>query len=322
MNRKKIFLFVIIIIAVLIFSKGINYATDATGTEINENDENNNSNTESNNENTNTPNSNNNTNNEENNNINEENTVDVTENDNNVIDTANMEPNYHYYESNHNNDNSKSDNANLKSLSLNVEGLSPEFNKNTTEYYLVVDLTVDTIDVQAIAENEKATVTITGNKDLEAGQNTIQIRIKAEDGTLKNYLIYVTKTDDVEATNPNLKNLTVKGWSFYPQFKPNIYSYSLTINEKITKLEIVAETENEEANFIIIGNDSLQEGDNIIKIIVTAKDGETTREYKINTFISSKVVTIKKENKITAIVLISLLGLAILITIIAIIKKK
>lgn len=318
MNRKKFFLFVIMTIAVFVFEVNINYATDATGTEIDENEKNNNSNIESNNLNTNTEKYDKTTGNEDNNISSETNSF------NNTTHTEISKPNTQtelYYNSNSNN-NSKSDNANLKSLSLDAKGLSPEFNKNTTEYYLVVDLIVDEINVQAIAENEKATVTITGNKNLEEGQNTIQIRVKAEDGTIKNYYIFVTKTDDVESSNANLKVLSVKGWSFYPQFKPNIYSYSLTINEKITKLEIVAETENNESTYKIVGNNNLQEGDNIIKIIVTAKDGETIREYKINTFISSKVVTIKEENKITAIVLIGVLGIAILATTVAIIKKK
>ena len=318
MNKKKFLLFVIIIIAVFAFGVSINYATDATGTEINENEENNNYNIESNNVNTNTEHYDKTTSNEGNNISSENNSS------NNTIHTEIPKPNTHnelYYNSNSNN-NSKSDNANLKSLSLDAKGLFPEFNKNTTEYYLVVDLTVEEINVQATAENEKATVTITGNKNLEEGQNTIQIVVKAEDGTIKNYFIYVTKTDDVEGTNANLKVLSVLGWSFYPQFNPNIYSYSLTINEKITTLEIVAETENNESTYKIEGNNHLQEGDNIIKIIVTSKDGETTREYKINTFISSKVVTIKEENKITAIILIGVLGIAILATTVAIIKKK
>lgn len=334
MKRKKFFIFVIIIISVLSLTTCISLATDDVDTEI-VNDENKetintgNTDTESNNtenENINTEIDNTeNNNNEENESSSQNNIENNISNEETTVYTVNSGPStqtYYYNSNNNNKENIKSSNANLKLLNVNVEGMTPDFSKNNTEYYLVVDLTVEEIIVKAIPEDEKATVTVTGNKNIEEGQNTIQVVVKAEDGTIMNYYIYVTKTDDIEGTNANLKSLDVKGWSFYPQFKPNIYSYSLTINEKISKLDITAETENDEATFEIVGNENLQEGENIIKIIVTARDGETSREYKINTFISSKTVNVKQENKISAIVLIIVLGIAILITTVAIIKKK
>ena len=91
-----------------------------------------------------------------------------------------------------------------------------------------------------------------------------------------------TKTDDIELTNANLGKLEIKGFQFFPSFKNNIYSYSLVINESIDKLNIFTEAENENAKIEIIGNENLKEGNNLIKIIVTAENEETTKEYKIN----------------------------------------
>ncbi len=214
-----------------------------------------------------------------------------------------------------------SDNANLKSLSIDIDGLTPDFNKNITDYYLIVDLSIESINVEAVTEDANATFYVSGNTEIAEGQNTIKIVVTAENSNTKTYNIYVTKTDNVELTNANLKTLTINRWGMYPSFKPNIYNYSLTITDKISNLDIQVETENEEATFEIEGNENLTEGDNLIKIIVTAQDGETKREYKINAFISSEVVKAKQESKLPAIILLAVFGIGIIVTI-TFIKKK
>lgn len=223
---------------------------------------------------------------------------------------------------NQDDDETRSDNTNLKSLKVDVEGLSPEFDKNITEYYLIVDLTIEKVNVEAVPEDEKSKITITGNSDLQEGENTIKILVKAENGNTKTYTINITKTNDLEKVNATLKSLSVKGFNFYPSFKTNIYNYNLTVNEKLTQLEILAETEIEEATYEIIGNENLKEGDNLIKVIVTAKDGETKREYKINVYLSNKNVEAQKTNTTIAIVILSVISIAIVVTVVLIIKKR
>lgn len=96
----------------------------------------------------------------------------------------------------------------------------------------------------------------------------------------------------------------------------------MTITERIENLEVIAETENENAKFEITGNIGLQEGENIIKITVTAEDGVTVREYKINVFISSKDVTAQEQSITEPIILLIVLGTAVLAIGIIIIKKN
>lgn len=166
----------------------------------------------------------------------------------------------------------KSNNSYLDNLEVNVEGLSPAFNKYTTQYYLIVDLEVEDIEVKAIAEDNKSEVSVTGNRYLEEGENIIHIVVTAEAGNTTTYVINVTKVDDLERANANLGTLSIKGFNLYPSFKSNIYGYNLTTNELVQELEILAEPENEKATIEITGNENLIEGDNIIKIIVTAGD--------------------------------------------------
>lgn len=205
----------------------------------------------------------------------------------------------------------KSKDANLKELKIDVEGMTPEFDKDVTEYYLTVNLEVEQIKVTATPADEKAKTTIAGNKKLKEGQNTITITVKAEDGTSKKYYIYVTKVNNIDKANAELKSLKIVNYDLSPKFKANIYNYNLNIEKDIQSLEVIAEAEKEKAKVEIEGNTNLKEGENIIKINVTAEDGETIRTYKINTYISSEKVEIKQENKMTGVILLVIVGSAI-----------
>ena len=216
----------------------------------------------------------------------------------------------------------KSDNNYLRFLEIKNVDIEPEFDKKTTEYYVVVDLSVDELEITATAEDSNATVKISGNTQLEEGENTIIIVVTAEDSTERTYKIIVTKTDNAELVNANLKSLYVKGFEIYPTFSSKIYKYNLTINEKIYSLEILAEAENENATIEIKGNNQLKEGNNTITITVTAEDGITKREYSINTFISSLTVEVKEENKLPALIAMGIGVLIALILLIHIIKNK
>lgn len=216
----------------------------------------------------------------------------------------------------------KSDNNYLRFLEIKNVDIEPEFDRETMEYYVVVDLSVDELEITANAEDRSATVKILGNTQLEEGENTITIIVTAEDLSQRTYKIIVTKTDNAELVNANLKSLYVKGFEIYPTFSSKIYKYNLTINEKIYSLEILAEAENENATIEIKGNNQLKEGNNTITITVTAEDGITKREYSINTFISSLTVEVKEENKLPALIAMGIGALIALILLIHIIKNK
>lgn len=214
---------------------------------------------------------------------------------------------------NTNEEEEKSKENNLKQLTIDIEGMTPEFNKDTTEYYVVTDLNTEQIKVTAIPVDEKATVTISGNTKLKEGENTITVSVKAEDGTTKIYYIYVNKVDNIAMANASLQSLQITNYSIYPSFKPTIYNYNVDIKENIKKLEIIANPENEKATIVIEGNEELKEGENIVKVIVTAEDGVTIRTYKINAYIASEKQNLKEESKMPAIVLLIVIGTCIVI---------
>ncbi len=280
----------------------------------NENNNNENNNNEDNNENIGNGNNNNensqNTNNQNNNVGNNDNNSTNKNENNNQSGTAQKPP--HVPTSTTpvqtNNTEPKSSNANLNELKVNVEGLTPEFNKDVTEYYLIVDLKVEEIKVTATKADSKASVTVSGNKKLKEGKNTITVDVKAENGTVKKYYIYVTKTKDLEKANAELENLKIEGYDISPDFKQNIYNYNLNLENGVTNIVITAEAKSKKAKVEIEGNENLKEGENLIKISVTAEDGTTVRIYKVNAYVSPKNVEIQEENKMPIIIVLAVLG--------------
>lgn len=200
-----------------------------------------------------------------------------------------------------NNTSSVSKNANLKELHLNVEGLSPRFNKNTTNYSIVVGDNVDSITVNAVPEDSNASVNITGNTNLAVGVNKINIKVTAPDKkTTKTYRINVTKTANPDLANASLENLAIENVTLIPEFSADIFEYSTKIGSSFDKLNILAVPQIEGASVTVNGNENLQFGKNIITISVIAKDGVTKNDYIINVY-KKTVEEEEQEARVTSI---------------------
>ncbi len=182
-------------------------------------------------------------------------------------------------------ENTTSTNANLKELHLDVEGLTPAFNKNITNYNLVVSDNVNSIQINAIAQDSKAKVSVSGNTNLQTGLNKITIKVIAADNkTTKTYTINATKTDNPNLANANLENLAIENVMLNPEFNENIYEYTAEVGSNIETLNILAVPKIEGATVNIQGQDNINFGENIITISVIAKDGITTNNYQIRLY--------------------------------------
>ncbi len=84
---------------------------------------------------------------------------------------------------------------NNKLSGLGVEGfaLTPTFNMDTSSYDLIVDNSVSSVAIWANAIDSKASVSGTGNIDLQSGINEIKINVKAENGTVREYVLHVVR---------------------------------------------------------------------------------------------------------------------------------
>lgn len=141
-----------------------------------------------------------------------------------------------------------SDNT-LKSLSIDGYTLEPKFDKNITEYKLTVDETVEKINVKAGANHEKASVKGTGEINLSSGENTIEIKVTAENGNDKIYKIIVNVTDlnpikvkvgEEEYTVVKKNNDLIEKLDYYEEVVINLNEQEVVAYENVkTKVTLV-----------------------------------------------------------------------------------
>lgn len=125
---------------------------------------------------------------------------------------------------------SYSKNNNLSSLTVNNGTLTPNFNKNTTEYAVEVENDITSITVDGKKEDSKSSIEGFKEYTLEEGINKIEVKVTAQNGSSKTYVINVTrkelspivvkvndqdytivrKKELIEAPNDNYKETTIK----------------------------------------------------------------------------------------------------------------
>ena len=87
-----------------------------------------------------------------------------------------------------------SSDATLKTLAVSIGDIAPVFSTETTEYAVSVANSVSSITITATTNHDGATVVGTGKKDnLKVGENTFVITVTAEDETVKEYTVTVTR---------------------------------------------------------------------------------------------------------------------------------
>lgn len=192
----------------------------------------------------------------------------------------------------------QTNNTNLKILRLNHVGITPEFEKNIKEYYFIADMSINELEVTALPENENATINVTGNTDIREGLNTINIEVESEDkAKTETYKIYVTKTANKELANSNLENLAVRKGTLEPPFQANITHYYVELANDVSKLDILAISQNMNATVTIEENDDLQIGENTITVNVTAEDDITNKKYVITAYRRSEQEETQEEEE-------------------------
>ncbi len=187
----------------------------------------------------------------------------------------------------------KSSNSFLAKLQIEEGTISPEFNYKTNDYTIAVPNDITKLTVSAIADSSKATVSISGDEELQVGENKVEITVKAEDGSKSTYTVIATRADE-ELTLNSLsvyyidENHNKKVLNLTPEFIFNTNEYTVLdkIPYTVENLEVEALANKELANIEIIGYKALKTGNNEITIKATIKNeaAEIVEEkiYKIS----------------------------------------
>ncbi len=100
----------------------------------------------------------------------------------------------------------------LKSITLSSGTLSPEFSPSTVNYTTTVGYGVTDIVVDAALSNSSATInSISGNSNLQVGENTIKITVTSEAGTVAVYTITATRLSEAESEGTGETETTETG---------------------------------------------------------------------------------------------------------------
>lgn len=213
----------------------------------------------------------------------------------------------------------------LKSLVVSPGTISPEFDPETTKYTMTVGTDVTKLNIEALLEDEKSKLDISGNEDLQLGENIIKIVVTAEDETARTYTITVTKEDEVQL---KLSTLTIKGVELTPNFDPDVYEYKAEVDSSVTKLDVEALCDDADASVEILGNEGLVDGENTITIMIKSKDEKQNVTYQIivnktnKAPVTTNTTSKTNDDNMQYIIVGSVLGGILLIIIIVLIAKK
>ena len=99
---------------------------------------------------------------------------------------------------------SYSSEASLSSLKISPGGISPAFSPDVTSYTASVGADVSKIAVSAERKDPKSKLVVSGDSNLQPGENKVVCKVTAEDGkTVKNYTITVTRAAAGETQAPS-----------------------------------------------------------------------------------------------------------------------
>lgn len=92
---------------------------------------------------------------------------------------------------NNNQQDNRDSNSKLSNLQVNPGTLSPAFDANTTSYTVTVPEDTTEVTIAAAAQSSKATVSVSGGKDLKLGSNEAKVVVTAENDSTTVYNIII-----------------------------------------------------------------------------------------------------------------------------------
>lgn len=200
----------------------------------------------------------------------------------------------------------------LKTLKINDKEI--KINEKEFNYEITVPYSVNELKIDAVPSNKNAKVKVDA-KTLVVGENEAKITITS-DKAKSEYLIKVTREDNIDKSVANLATLTVDEYRRL-DFEENVLDYTLKFSEIPEKLTIHATAKNENGVVEVVGNENLSDSS---EVIVKVTLDNIVREYTLLVKESTSI----SDNK--CFILAAIIGLVITIIILIILdvrsKKK
>lgn len=176
----------------------------------------------------------------------------------------------------------KSSEARLKNFGIKpAEYDFKGFKKDQLEGYSVeVPNSVTSVEVYAEPVDAKAKVSGVGKVTLNEGSNTIGVTVTAEDGTTKKtYKVTIKRKtqaeEEAEKGENRLKSLSINPEEYdFKGFDSDKTEYSVEVPNELKEIEVVAIAMDSNAQIMGTGIIELEEGENELKVVVIAVNGD------------------------------------------------
>lgn len=226
----------------------------------------------------------------------------------------------------------RSKNNNLKSLSIDKGSIA--FDKNTTSYLIKVEHDINEVNITAISEDTKATISGTGKKTLKDYVNEFKIVVKAENESTKTYIVKVARKDEQGnygklSTDNSVKSISITGYDI--KFNKDTKKYNVLVDEDVNEIELTITPNDSKSTVSVENNTELKAGLNKVTVKVTAENGDINEYlfnvYKIGEDKKEEIKPIEKEtteeDKLNTWLIVSGVEfVVILILLISLIKKR
>ncbi|NCV33927.1 MAG: hypothetical protein EBW05_13650, partial [Betaproteobacteria bacterium] len=130
----------------------------------------------------------------------------------------------------------------------------------------------DSVVVDVVTVDPEATFVVEGDSGLQVGENTLVVTVTAADGeTVATYtvILVVAASSDVSLSVFQVNGSDVQDGD------------SVDLEPGTSEVDVLVETSDLEATFVVEGDSGLQSGENSLVVTVTAADGETTQVYTV-----------------------------------------
>lgn len=196
-----------------------------------------------------------------------------------------------------------SNDATLSALSLSSGTLSPVFESSSKSYTAVVSNATGSITITPTSGNTRSTIeaqvnsggysavnsgTASGNLGLNIGNNIIQVKVTAQDGTTTDmYTLTVLRPSD----NANLLALSTTAGTLSPVFSEEVTGYAVAVANEVSSVTLTPVSKQADATITVNATAlssgmasapvNLNVGSNTIITEVTAQDGSTKKSYTL-----------------------------------------
>ncbi len=139
--------------------------------------------------------------------------------------------------------------------------------------------TTNTVKQNTTSSNNANSTNTTSNKSNVDNSKKTSTYKTTNTNTVSNNEVTEAQTN-IKSSNANLSNLGITPHDF-SGFKESKTEYNVTVPNTISEVQVYATKKDSNATITGTGSVKLEEGKNVVKVVVTAEDG-TTKTYTIN----------------------------------------